>query len=154
MEDMVEYVERIVSDLDPLGANEEELARDYALCSWRLRRAARAEAGLYQHWHFFDRPERLARDRASRPVITDEVAKAHGYKPPPVPSTEELERLWQERKHAELGEAITIDSGGPNALLKLARYETSLSRRRDRNLAALIALQRERQGELHRELNA
>src|SRR5436190_4301899 len=97
MEDMVEFVDRMVADLDPLGASEEELARDYAICSWRLRRGHRAEAGLYQQWLLVERKERLAHEAASRPVITPEIAKAHGYKAPPVPSEEERLKLWQER---------------------------------------------------------
>jgi hypothetical protein len=154
---MKEVIDAIVDDLQPLGALEEELALDVAICSWRLRRAPRAEAGLIRQWLLVQRSERLAEERASRPEITPELLKQFGYKEPPPPSEEDLRR-WEEearqKEGAELGEAISIDSAGPNALAKLARYEAALSRRRDRSLAALLALQRERQGDLHRELNA
>lgn len=155
-EELVDFVDGIVVDLDPLGALEEELARDVALCSWRLRRAPRAEAGVYQHWLLEELPRR---HRENRVVITPEIKRrmAKAGHPYQKPTEEDLQR-WREeeeqKKHAELGQAISLDSSGPNAFLKLARYEGALSRRRDRSLAALLALQRERHGDLQRELNS
>ena len=79
-EEMVEFVLGMVTDLDPDGPLEEEIARDIALCLWRLRRAHRVEAGLYQQWLLVERPERLAQEHASRPRITPELLKKVGYK--------------------------------------------------------------------------
>jgi hypothetical protein len=106
-----------------------------------------------RHWLLNERPERLRKEAAARPKITPEIKKAVGYKAPPPPSEEALERIAQERKHVELGEAISIDSSGPDALSKLIRYETRLSRLRDQSLAAYLALKREQEREIQRELN-
>jgi hypothetical protein len=159
--EMIAYLNAIVEDLYPLGAAEEALALDVAQISWRLRRAPRAEAGLFQQWLLVDQQRRLEEDKRSRPKLTPEIMKKHGIKlPSELPEEERLalqkkaNEQWEQRKNAELGEAISIDASGPNALLKLARYETALSRRRERSLAALMALQRERQSEIPRELSA
>lgn len=147
-EEMIDFVLGVMTELDPDGPLEEEIARDIALCLWRLRRAHRAEAGLYQHWLLVERPERLDKEHASRPRITPELLKRVGYKEPPPPSEEDLQK-WEEqarqKQHATLGEAVSLDSASANALQKLARYEAALSRRIERGLHTLRVLQSENQ---------
>jgi hypothetical protein len=147
-EEAVEFVQSVITDLDPLGSLQEELAREVAVCSWRLRRAARVEAGLYQQFILLDIPQRKSEEAALRPRIGPELKKKLGYKAPPPRSEEEMEEWAQKIKHRELGEAFLHDSSGSNAFLKLSRYETALSRRRDRALLTLLALQSANRPEL------
>jgi hypothetical protein len=144
-EEAIAFVEGVIYDLDPVGPLQEELAREVAVCTWRLRRGARAEAGLYQHLILQELPEKKRAEADSRPKITPELLKKIGYKEPPPPTEEQIQNVAKQRKHTELGEAFLHD---PDAFLKLMRYETALSRRRDRALVTLLALQNANQPEL------
>jgi hypothetical protein len=138
----------LLSDLNPVGALEEQLATEVIECSWRLGRAVKIERGVLAH-SVADADERFFTERKRKLEITeDDVSKARlaalGIRDPEgvvgithAEAHEFSEKLIDEARapkgtdEGRLASGFIEDAAGPDALAKLSRYETALFRRRN-----------------------
>jgi hypothetical protein len=144
-----DLLNRIRSDLSPIGPIEELLVDRVANAMWRLRRLVRAETALFR-WRLHalktNRLADLARsfeeslvDRLSITTITDRASHTEVM--------EARSRAASERDRDEVLIECTIDADAKDgdAFGKLMRYETSLERSLFRTLSELRQIKHERQ---------
>lgn len=148
----------LTEDRKPVGALEILAVDRIVECFWRLRRFSEVEEGLFLS-DIYAAEARQARAEAARyltypdddlyklyeqaqvrgaPQISDET----GYHAA-IERAEEAERRCAESVSV-LGAAFSRDASGPNAFLKLSRYETSIDRSLHRFLDELRRLQADR----------
>jgi len=105
--------------------------------AWRLTRAARIEAGLLAHYQqVIDDEEELAgtafdRDRIRSDLVLVRLtarldAKEAGVEPPATGAESGTSKMSESTR---IGMAFLRAAQGPDPLLRLARYETTLVRR-------------------------
>ena len=124
-------VGNLVDRFRPGGIAEEKLVLRIAAGQWRLDRAHNMEAALYLD-HFYDvamKQEARERQYASRKKDAEEDGQPVPDPPAP-PGTDQVS-----------ARAFTVDCSGPNAIAKLARYETSIERSIDRCIRQLKVFQ-------------
>jgi hypothetical protein len=140
---------RLGEALDPVGELEQVLADRIIGLVWRLRRLGKIEAGILA-WEkagiMITRAEKKkkraeAEERADRFItpenrVSFEERRSEEY---------QLEDA-RETDLATSGAIFLRDAGGPNALSKLSRYETSMERSLYKTLHELQRLQAARQG--------
>ena len=159
-EEHARFGDAILRDLGPVGALEEQLAKEIVGLSWRLRRAPTLELGILARG-VANADERFFTEQRRGFEMTDgdiralELGKAGLDDDHVVAITNpDLHECFGElideavsvkrTEEARLAEAFVDDAAGPDALAKLARYETSLFRRRNQALETLAKLQNTR----------
>lgn len=152
-EEFEEFSGGFRQDLKPVGAVECSLVERIVGLAWRLRRLGKLESGIltYQYWGIqIERSERNAKKHA----YGDDFSQTF---PPGLQllKRDEVEKALSEReeqqraKESDLGtygEAFIRDSGKENALTKLSRYETAMTRNLHRTMHELQRLQAQRAG--------
>ena len=120
--------ERMVEDLAPVGAFEEELVAKIASAMWRLRRFERIETALYAY--------RLLEDcrqdgiKATKPIVLGRPLDIPGMVAPR-PDYDDgviltvMSESLMEKPGLALGRAFLRDLDSGNALGNLGRYETA-----------------------------
>ena len=147
----------IHAQLSPVGPLEDALVERISVVMWRLRRAGHLEASLFRYHAFDQDVVRYRRQAAALEVrtgldaLTDEAFKHLGTQ---VTDPDTHARLVQHGEAAEarrdqetLAATFLHDATGPNALAKVARYESALERGLYRALHELERLQARRAGE-------
>lgn len=152
-----DFRQRLVDDLTPVGAFEEELVEEIIELSWRLRRACTVEQGIFVNAiAAVDEPFYRAQLRKFEITAADIAMKRLeerlGLAGDAVVVTNEelhflLEMQLDEAVHIKrtdegrLAHGFIEDAAGPDGINKLARYETSLFRRRSQLMEMLTTLQ-------------
>lgn len=150
---------RMIKDLAPKGALEEQLAEEIVDLTWRLTRARTLEQGVLaggvasvderyyrglqraqEIWESDVLAAKVGRFRDTMIEVLNE--DAHDVLCAHVSDAEAVSRSDEVR----LATAFVEDAAGPNAFTKLARYETSLFRRRSQLRTELATMQAERKG--------
>jgi hypothetical protein len=126
-EDFLLLLKDLYDRFHPVGLSEEKLVLRIAADQWRLDRIFPMEAGIYR-----ERCHEVAMaDHRHQELYDWEINR--GNKKAIQPAPHDPGDL--------LARAFNADCAGPNALAKLARYETSLARSLERNLRQLKAFQ-------------
>jgi hypothetical protein len=145
---------RIRQDLRPQGELEELLCQRVITTAWRLSRAARIEAGLFASALAEERTQ-VARDEAQR-FLKEPITRAlekRMLEAAKLANTEDylaaqtaadVEEALGKTELAVSGRAFAQEKLGANALLLLARYETTIERSFFRALDALERAQKRR----------
>ena len=143
------FVAELTADLDPEGEYESMLAEEIVNLTWRLRRGSQVEAGLFVRADAAQVEESFrAEARALENAEGDRILGQLRNLSPKDEATRELALLCadhtlevQETELARLGGAFARSG---NAFTTLARYETALSRRREKLLQLLREAQARR----------
>jgi hypothetical protein len=139
--------EQLFAELDPEGALEETCCNRIADAIWRLRRAGRLERDVFVYQMNVTKHNQAA--VVSEIMAAIQRVPADSDEERTLRATSAYEELAEQRQEAEgsaLGIAFSRDASGPDALGKLARYESAIDRDLSRNLDRLIRLQAARAG--------
>jgi hypothetical protein len=153
----------LLAELQPVGTHECLLAEEIVNLWWRLQRAARVEAGLFDRGQAIAEEEWASSERRDLERIElhirvfgeyplDFPNPAYVDKPEVIRFMEVLrvEREAAKRRKTEIGQladAFARDASDGNAFSKLARYETATARRLSRALEEFNARQAQRTSE-------
>jgi hypothetical protein len=133
--------EQLFAALDPDGVFEEACCDRIADSIWRLRRAGRIERDIFAFRMHASTHEQVAVATEimlaiqKLPADSDEERKLRAAR-----AREQLAEQKLQLEDTALGLAFSKDSGGPNALGKLGRYESAIERTLARNLERLASL--------------
>jgi hypothetical protein len=148
------FCEGLRTELNPGGELESLLAERIIGLAWRLRRLGKIEAGILT-WRYYEIQIKRSRQKSTKHSFENKLSREieeHNLQPA---EREERARALAEHKEqqsaqesdlATCGEAFIVDSGKENALAKLSRYETSMTRSLFRTLHELQRLQAARKG--------
>ncbi len=148
------FCERLRKELNPGGELESLLAEQIIGIAWRLRRLGKIEAGILT-WRYYEIQIERSQDKADKHSIGNKISSDIGeYNLKPAEQEERKRALAKRQEHrsaqesdlATCGEAFIVDSRKENALAKLSRYETSMTRGLFRTLHELQRLQAARKG--------
>jgi hypothetical protein len=121
----------------PVGEGEELLIHRVAEAQWRLKRVLLHEAGIYRDNVYAIQQKDQFRDLRYHRKKADAEASGEPLPVPPTPpDPEDL-----------AARVFNMDCAGPNALIKLTRYESSIERSIDRSLRQLKAFQAARKAQ-------
>jgi len=145
-----EFADSLYNDTQPEGSLERLLAERIIFAAWKLQRLGRVEAGIYT-WNYYDEKTERARTEANRYVETlngfedlfkTEVTNQRAYDE----ATARAQKAVKLRNSDEtiLGRAFVADCSSCDALGKLNRYETTISRSMYTSIRELKRLQKER----------
>jgi len=145
-EEFTEFREAMAEYYEPAGVLECELVENVVVALWRLKRAARIEVEILEH---FSQPERAKADKlpfvmiirktyTGSPVEIDEPQEQPETKPEPEP-------VIPNRK--TLGEAVKAALEGTGVLSKFIRYEAHIDKMLFASIRELERVQEKRKRE-------
>lgn len=140
MEAFAQMRDRLFADLSPVGELESTLVEQIVSLSWRLRRAAKIEAAILWFQRHHALAQSVKEDAFSQDwvgLLGSKASQLESYK---AHEAEKASGL------ANYGVGFIADSKHDNALSKLSRYETSMTRNFFRALHELQRLQAARNG--------
>ena len=161
-EDYESLRERLLADLLPEGALEQECAEGIVKYTWRLNRAVNLEEGILACGVSTADEEFLTRQRKKYCEVTEADFRRVQLADKGFFDADHVHEVVNTRLHEDLSmaidDAVSIrrtdqgrlaaafidDASGPNALSKLDRHETSLFRKRNELIKTLAELQASR----------
>jgi hypothetical protein len=128
--------ERLRAELQPVGELENLLVERVIAATWRLRRLARVEAGIFA-WEFYEQLIERARREASTYVKKDSVDDLIAFGVTTITDKQKHQQALSKARELEaardseaatLGRTFVRDAEAANAFTKLSRYETTIER--------------------------
>jgi hypothetical protein len=135
-DDYLDFRTKLIASLDPVGGMECMLAENLVTAAWRLRRFPLVETGLFTV-HLCDDQAEFASESSlydldpSKESYAGEVVEVEALQASNAPEN-------------ALGRAFLHDARNEQAFSRLSRYETSIRRSFQRDLAALRQMQEQR----------
>lgn len=149
--DLKDFADDLYNDIQPKGALESLLAERIVFAGWKLRRLGRVEAGIYT-WNYRNEEAKRAEAEASSYTekfggledLFESVVTNHQAHDKAMAKAHKAGKLRDSDKTI-LGRAFVADSSACDALGKLNRYETTISRSMFTAIRELRRMQKERE---------